>query len=230
MRPLPDLRRCLLARLRVAARRGSPPDAVLLALAGEFESNDRALRDLLDGDGRDTEEVPGFDDLADRQAELIELIVAIPAVSRAGLIAKATCARLRPPEQGFDAALKLALSVSDDLLRFGGAAPSPSQPLRPSQDRPPGRSHEVLRFKKAQPFLAERSDGARCLIVFRRNDLWRHLSGTLSQIGAWALGGAVVLPFAEPRLPSFVITALLATGAGAIALSVFCLRFIDHPE
>lgn len=228
MRAAHDLRR-LLARLRVPSRRGSQPDAALLALTGEFDSNDRALRDLLNGDGRDTDEVPGFDDLADRQAELVDLIVAIPAVSRAGLIAKATCARLRPPEQGFDAALKLALSVSDDLLRFGGAAPSPSQPPRPSQDRPPDGSHEVLRLGKAQP-VAEQSGGGRRLVILRRNELWRHLSSTLSRIGAWALGAAIVLPFSGPRLPWFVVAALLAIGAGAIALSVFCLRFIDHPE
>ena len=90
--------RRVLVRLRPADRRASSPadgDDALLALTDEFEAGDRNLRDLLARDGRDTEDVPGFDALADRQAELLALIVATPA---RGLAGQHVAPDLVPPE------------------------------------------------------------------------------------------------------------------------------------
>ena len=224
--------RRVLVRLRPAHRRASSPgdeESALLVLTDEFAANDRALRDLLAGDGRDTADVPGFDALADRQADLLELIVATPARGLAGLVAKARCARLRPPEQGFDAALALALSTSDDLLRLGAPALSLTRPGLPSLD--PSRAIAAeMPLKKKEPDVTTRPDAARRLAILRRNNTWRQLSVTLSQVGAWSLGAAALLPFHWLSLPWFVIAALGAVSVGTISLAFFVLRFIDHSE
>ena len=222
----------MLVRLRPAHRRVSfsaDAEGALLALTDEFEANDRSLHDLLACDNRDTADVPGFDALADRQAMLVELIVAIPAQRLAGLVAKARCARLRPPEQGFDAALSLALSASDDLLRLVGAAPSLTRPGLPPFD-PSRATAAELPPKMKEPDMTSRPDTARRLAILRRNNSWRQLSTTLSQVGAWSLCAAAVLPFYRLPLPWFVIAALGAVGVGTIYLAFFVLRFIDHSE
>ncbi len=224
--------RRVLVRLGSADRRAPSPgdaDQALLALADEFEINDRALHDILARDGRDTDDVPGFDTLADRQAELVGLIVATPAQGLAGLVAKARCARLRPSERGFDAAQALALSASDDLLRLVGDAPSLTRPGLLPWD-PSHATTAEMPPKKKEPNMTTRPDAARRLAILRRNNGWRQLSTTLSQLGAWALGAAAVLPFYRLPLPWFVIAALGVIGVGTISLAFFVLRFIDHSE
>lgn len=183
------LRRRGLARLRSLVRLPSPRDDDLLASTGEFEANDRKLHDLLARDGRDAGDVPGFDDLADRRAELVELIVATPARSLAGTVAKARCARLRPSEQGFDAALDLALSACDDLLRLAAVR------------------------------TVESAGSVRRLAIFRHSDLWRHLVDTSIQVGAWSLAGATVLPLDGVHLRWRVVASLLAVGGSATFLA-----------
>lgn len=201
------LRRRGLARLRSLVRLPSPRDDGLLASTGEFEANDRKLHDLLARDGRDAGDVPGFDDLADRRAELVELIVATPARSLAGTVAKARCARLRPSEQGFDAALDLALSACDDLLRLAGAR----------------------RTRGAAVRTVEPAGSVRRLAIFRHSDLWRHLVDTSIQVGAWSLAGATVLPLDGVHLRWTVVALLLAGGGSATFLASW-LRDIDRPR
>lgn len=78
--------------------------------------------------------------------------------------------------------------------------------------------------------MVRRLDAARRLAILRRNTKWRQLSVTLSQVGAWSVGAAVLLPFYHLPPPWFVIAALRVVGVGAIYLSFFVLRFIDHSE
>ena len=225
MRTARHLWRRGLAHLQPFDRLASSRDDALLASAGEFEANHRALRDLLASDGRDTGDVPGFNDLADRQAELVELIVATPARSLAGVVVKARCARLRPPEQGFDAALSLALSASDDLLRFADAQPSRSLPS------PTGPSHGTVvktAGRSGGPQVAEPPEGVRRPAVLRLADLWRHLVDTLIQVGVWSLAGATVLPLAGVHPQWAVAAAVLGVGGSATFL-VSCLRHTDRP-
>lgn len=73
---------------------------------------------LLEDDKRDTDDIPGFDDLADQERALIVRIVGIPATGFAGLLSKAQVARLRPVASGYDGAAPLALSLADDVIRL----------------------------------------------------------------------------------------------------------------
>ncbi len=225
--------RRVLVRLRPADRRASSPadvEGALLALTDEFEANDRALRDLLACDGRDTADVPGFDALADRQADAARAdrrhagagprrpgrqgALCPPASARAGLRRRPELWRSPP---------------ADDLLRLVGAAPSLTRPGLPSLD-PSRAAAAEMPPKKKEPDMATRPDAARRLAILRRNNSWRQLSTTLSQLGAWSLGAAAVLPFYRLPLPWFVIAALGAVGVGTIYLAFFVLRFIDHSE
>ena len=76
--------------------------------------------------------------------------------------------------------------------------------------------------------MTDQSDDARRLATFRRNNLWRHISSTSSQIGAISLVAAVVHPLYGLRLSWYVIVAMLAVSAAAYSFTFFCLRFIDH--
>ncbi len=109
-------------RLWPAASRTRPPpddpDRVLVGLCRDLAGTVSALQLLLSADGRDTDEIPGFDALADRERALVARIVVVPAASFAGLLAKARAARLRPEISGYDGAASLALSLADDLIRI----------------------------------------------------------------------------------------------------------------
>lgn len=231
MRIARRLLRAGLARLRLFDRLLSSRDDALLALTDEFEAGDRALRSLLERDGRDTADVPGFDDIADRQAELVGLICATPARTLAGVVAEARCARLRPSEQGFDAALALALSACDDLLRLDVARSPRTPPLRPvsgpSRDGDVGTSGKPRRPQPADP------DGTVRLAVLRRSGLHRHpvhvLIDVLGDAVRWSSIGAIPLPLGGIERRRAVVAARL-TGDGGAASPAFCPRHADRSE
>ncbi len=121
MNPLGRLLRRALARVRSADLRAQLPDmmdADLVALAGEYLANDHVLRALLERDGRDTDDIPAFAPLADRQAELLERIAGTPAKGLAGLLVKARAVRLRPFQVGYDGVATLGWSLAGDVLRL----------------------------------------------------------------------------------------------------------------
>ena len=95
-------------KLRLVASRTRPPphdpDRILGDLCRELTVTVQALKVLLEDDKRDTDEIPGFDDLVNREHALIVRIVDIPATSFAGLLSKAQVARLRPVVSGYDGA------------------------------------------------------------------------------------------------------------------------------
>ena len=95
-------------------------DEALVSLAAELEADEAALRALLARDGRDTEDMPEFEVLADRCGVLVEQLRRTPARGLDGLSAKARCVRLRDPAAGYDAALLLGSSLADDVLRLFG--------------------------------------------------------------------------------------------------------------
>lgn len=118
MSPVERLLRRALTWLRFAGRRSARPDyadAALVALADEYLANERALRGLLERDGRDTDDIPAFTPLADRQAELVRLIANTPARGPAGLVVKAHAVRLRPFRVGYDAVATLGWSLAGDI-------------------------------------------------------------------------------------------------------------------
>ncbi len=226
--------RRVLVRLRPADRRASSPgdeESALLVLTDEFAANDRALRDLLAGDGRDTADVPGFDALADRQADLLELIVATPARGLAGLVAKARCARLRPARAGLRRRPELWRSPpSDDLLRLvGAAALSLTRPGPPSLDPSRAAAAELPPKKKEADMTAGRPTPpvASPSCVATTVATAEHHAIPARRVVA---GRSRLLPFYRLPLPWFVIAALGAVGVGTISLAFFVLRFIDHSE
>ncbi len=113
-------------KLRLVAFRTRPPpddpDRILVGLCRELTVTVHALQVLLENDKRDTDEIPGFDDLADREHALIVQIIGIPATGFAGLLSKAQVARLRPEVSGYDGAIPLALSLADDVIRLAATA------------------------------------------------------------------------------------------------------------
>ena len=102
--------RSLLHRLRTRLAgfltRSPPddPDRVLAGLCRDLAESVSALQLLLSADDRDTDAIPGFDTLADQEAALIAEIVALPARTLLGVVAKARGALLRPDVRGFDGA------------------------------------------------------------------------------------------------------------------------------
>ena len=76
--------------------------------------------------------------------------------------------------------------------------------------------------------MTDKSDDARQLAIFRRNNLWRHISSTSSQFGALNLVAAVVHPLYGFWLPWYIIVAMLVISTAAYCFTFFCLRFIDH--
>ncbi len=121
MSPLGRLLRRALARIRSADLRARLPDmmdADLVGLVDEYLANDSALRALLERDGRDTDDIPAFAPLADRQAELLERIAGTPAKGLAGLLVKARAVRLRPFQVGYDGVATLGWSLRGDVLRL----------------------------------------------------------------------------------------------------------------
>ena len=95
-------------------------DDMLVSLAAELEVNEAALRALFARDGRDTDDMPEFEPLADRCGVLVEQLRSTPARGLDGLRAKARCVRLRDSAAGYDAALLLGSSLADDVLRLFG--------------------------------------------------------------------------------------------------------------
>lgn len=123
---MPRLRGLLRATLAAALERrrlfwsadAERPDRNLTELAGELAANEPRLRALLAGDGRDTEDIPGFDALADRQREIVEQLCRLPARGVEGLVAKARGIRLRDPAMGYDGAAVLGWSLGGDVVRL----------------------------------------------------------------------------------------------------------------
>lgn len=97
-------------------------DATLVRLAAELAANERSLRALFADDGRDTEDIPEFQVLADRHGNLVEQICLLPAHGVGGLAAKALGVRLRDPATGYDDAIRLGASLAEDVLRIFGTA------------------------------------------------------------------------------------------------------------
>ena len=121
MSHLGRLLRRALARIRSADLRAPLPDimdADLISLGDEYLANDHVLRALLERDGRDTDDIPAFAPLADRQAELVERIAGTPAKGLAGLLVKARAMRLRPFQVGYDGVTTLGWSLAGDVLRL----------------------------------------------------------------------------------------------------------------
>ena len=121
MNPFGRLLRGALARIRSADLRARLPDmmdADLVSLGDEYLANDHVLRALLERDGLDTDDIPAFAPLADRQAELVERIAGTPAKGLAGLLVKARAMRLRPFQVGYDGVTTLGWSLAGDVLRL----------------------------------------------------------------------------------------------------------------
>ena len=122
MSALRRLLRRALTQVRSAGRRALLSDADLVVLADEYLANDHAIQALLKQDGRDTDDIPDFAPLADRQAELVGLIAGTPAKGFSGLLVKARAVRLRPFEVGYDNVTTLGWSLAGDVLRLFGDA------------------------------------------------------------------------------------------------------------
>ncbi len=123
MSPFERLLRRALARIRSADLRApllDIMDADLVTLGDEYRANDHVLRALLERDGRDTDDIPAFAPLADRQIELLERIAGTPANGLAGLVVKAHAVRLRPFQVGYDGVATLGWSLAGDVLRLFG--------------------------------------------------------------------------------------------------------------
>ena len=104
----------------VAVALAADRDDTLVSLAAELEAKEAALRTLLARDGRDTDDMPEFEPLAERCGALVEQLRKMPARGLRGLSAKARCVRLRDPAAGYDAALLLGSSLADDVLCLFG--------------------------------------------------------------------------------------------------------------
>lgn len=99
-------------------QRGADRDVV--DLAAEAKRLHRALRDLLAQDGRDTDEIPGFSEMADDLADLAERVCGSEASGLAGLVAKAELI-VEFRSSASDSAEKVALSMARDLLAIADA-------------------------------------------------------------------------------------------------------------
>ncbi len=231
--------RSLLYRLRTRLAgyltRSPPddPDRVLVGLCRDLAGTVSALQLLLSADDRDTDAIPGFDALADHEAALIAEIVALPARTLLGVVAKAEGALLRPEARGFDGAVALALSAAEDLVRLAAG------PKRPSSDDPsilgplpPETAHTLLLsnitvFKEQ---IMNNLSGVDGRPRVRRRDIARGATiGLLAELGAGSVVGGVALLVTRPDLPRPFPAALVLVGLSAIALAVACLRRITRP-
>ncbi len=230
--------RSLLYRLRTRLAgfltRSSPddPDRVLVALCRDLAGTVSALQLLLSADRRDTDAIPGFDALADREAELIMDIVALPARTLFGVMAKARGALLRPEVRGFDGATALALSAAEDLVRLaaGPEQPLSADPLLPTLSRPDAAwtalpPDSIVLKKQIMNNLFDTD--ARPPV--RGRDIARGATiGLLAELGAGSVVGGIALLATRPDLPRPFPAALVLVGLGAIALAVAYLRRITR--
>ena len=116
------LRRALTPTRPIDRRAQVPDDADtdLVVLGQEYLANDHTIHVLLEQDGRDTDDIPDFAPLADRQGELVGLIAGLPAQGFSGLLVKARAVRLRPFQVGHDSVTTLGWSLAGDVLRLFG--------------------------------------------------------------------------------------------------------------
>lgn len=101
---------------------------IIRSINGHDENTIRICGDLLivssdldaaiADDDRDSEDIPGYQELANAQAQLIERVSQASASTIGGLIAKAECALFKPIERGYDGGPAIGLSVCKDLLRL----------------------------------------------------------------------------------------------------------------
>ncbi len=228
--------RSLLHRLRTRLAgfltRSPPddPDRVLVGLCRDLAETVSALQLLLSADNRDTDAIPGFDALADHEAALIAEIVALPARTLLGVVAKAEGALLRPEVRGFDGAVALALSAAEDLVRLAAglgpsfSADSPFSRL-PSTDAALLSSPTMLKEQ-----IMNNLFDADSRLPVRGRDVARGATiGLLAELGTGAVVGGVALLVTRPDLPRPFPAALVLVGLGAIALAVACLRRITRP-
>ncbi len=124
--------RSLLHRLRIRLAgfltRSPPddPDRVLVGLCRALADTVSALQLMLSTDGRDTDEIPGFDELADREAALIRRSPPCRPGPCSGWWPRPGARCCAPRCAAYDGATTLALSAAKDLVRL---AAGPGQPL-----------------------------------------------------------------------------------------------------
>ncbi len=227
--------RSLLHRLRILLAgfltRSPPDDAdrVLVGLCRDLADKVSALQLLLSADDRDTDEIPGFAALADREAALIMEIAALPARTLLGVVAKAQGALLRPEVRGYDGALVLALSAVEDLVRLA-AGPGPSFSADPPFSRLPSTdavlpSDPTMRNEQIMNNLFDADSRP----PVRGRDVARGATiGLLAELGTGAVVGGVALLVTRTDLPWPFPAALVLVGLGAIALAMACLRRITR--
>ncbi len=227
--------RSLLHRLRTRLAgfltRSPPddPDRVLVGLCRDLAGTVSALQLLLSADDRDTDAIPGFDALADHEAALIAEIVALPARTLLGVVAKAEGALLRPEVRGYDGATALALSAAKDLVRLASGLEQPLSAAPPFSRLP--STDAVLpsdpTMTKEQIMNNLFDAGSRPPV--RGRDVARGATiGLLAELGTGAVVGGVALLVTRPDLPRPFPAALVLVGVGAIALAVTCLRRITR--
>ena len=225
--------RSLLGRLRLAAfgMPSSPddPDRVLVGLCRDLAGTVSALQIMLSTDGRDTDVIPGFNALANREAALVRHIAALPASTLIGVVAKAQGALLRPEVRGFDGAQALALSAAEDLVRL---AAGPESPLSDNPSLPPETARAVLLSGSTMPkehIMNSLFDSGRRSSVHGRDVARGALIGLLGELGAGSVVSGVALLIGRPDLPRPFPAALVLFGLGVIALAVMCLRRVTRP-
>lgn len=224
-------------RIRLAGflHRSPPndPDRVLVGLCRDLARTVSALQLMLSADGRDTDEIPGFDELADCEAALIMEIAALPARTLLGVVAKAEGALLRPEVQGFDGATTLALSAAENLVRLaaGSERPSSGDPALPAPI-PFDHARAVLLSDPTELmeqimnnlFEADRRPSV------RGRDVARGVSiGVLGQLGAGSLVGGIALLAGRPDLPRPFPATLVVVGLTATALALSLLHRAVRP-
>lgn len=91
-------------------------DAQLLAAHKDLLHVTSVMHAVLDETNSDTEDIPGYDALADEQKRLITILQSTPAMGMDGTIAKARSALLKPVERGYDGAVQISLSLCRDLV------------------------------------------------------------------------------------------------------------------
>lgn len=97
-------------------RTADTADEALVAFVDELRRIRGIVGDLLDGDDRDTDEIPEFAALADRHMALAAAVSRTPARTRAGLLAKARAVDPRDAATLSEVAVTVALSLAADLV------------------------------------------------------------------------------------------------------------------
>ena len=109
------------AALAAIAPEQQTTDDELLTLVAEFLALDAEIErmSLATGD-RDLNEQPGYREAEDRRFEAIDAIVALPARTQAGVVAKARMLKVRSVVEDYTATGEISASMAADVLRLHG--------------------------------------------------------------------------------------------------------------